>query len=81
MCIRDSHGTLEWKALGYQNRLLDQALREAGVASKLLTFRQFHQGMVLALARDQPPARAVLSFIHGSDCAAAGSGLRATRAP
>lgn len=65
------HGSLEWRSLAHQNRLLDAALRRAGVASRLEVFRQLHQSMVLVLARDgQPAARSVLSFIGESTCKA-----------
>ncbi len=65
------YGALEWRSLAHQNRLLDQALRQAGVASELHVYRQLHQSMVLALAREgQAPARAVLDFIHGTSCGA-----------
>lgn len=62
------HGSLEWRSLAHQNRLLDQALRARGVASELRTFPQLHQTMVLALARDRPPARSILDFVRASSC-------------
>jgi acetyl esterase/lipase len=63
------HGTREWKSLRYQNRLLDQALRRAGVPSRLRVARQTHASMVLALSRgDKLPGREVLAAIHGSRC-------------
>lgn len=63
------YGSREWPALAHQNRLLEQALREADVPSRLVVAKQGHESMVLALSRvEKLPAAAVLDFIHGSSC-------------
>ncbi len=63
------HGSREWKSLQYQNRLLDQALRDSGGDSRLLVATQTHASMVLALTRENKlPGAAVLRFIRESNC-------------
>ena len=57
----DVEGSIAWAG----------ALREAGVPSRLLVFRQIHQSMVLALARDgQAPSEALLTFVRETSCGA-----------
>ena len=63
------HGSREWPALIHQNRLLHDALADAGVPSELIVARQSHESMVLALAHENKiPATAVLRFIRSSNC-------------
>ncbi len=63
------YGSKEWPALAHQNRLLEEALRDAGVPSRLVVAKQSHESMVLALSREETlPAGAVLEFIRGSGC-------------
>lgn len=65
-----THGTLEWKALQHQNRLLDQALRDAGVSSRLVPVKKMTHGrMVLALSKEGSiPSTELLAFVRGTDC-------------
>jgi acetyl esterase/lipase len=63
------HGSWEWRSLSRQNKLLDQALTEAGVQSELRVLAQTHGSMVLALSRaDRLAGAAVLEFIKGASC-------------
>jgi len=64
------HGTREWKSLQHQNRLLDQALRDAGASSRLVPVKgQSHSRMVLALSKDATiPTTEILTFIRGANC-------------
>jgi hypothetical protein len=64
------HGTREWKALQYQNQLLDQALRAAGASSRRVPVQgQSHGRMVLALSKDDTiPSTEFLAFVRGTDC-------------
>ena len=63
------YGSREWKALGHQHRLLDQALREAGVSSRLVVAKQTHESMVLALSRPKNlPSTSVLDFVRNTSC-------------
>jgi acetyl esterase/lipase len=64
------HGTREWKSLQHQNRLLDQALRDAGASSRLVPVKgQSHGRIVLALSKDDTiPGSEILAFVRGTDC-------------
>ncbi|MEE8525407.1 MAG: alpha/beta hydrolase, partial [Thermoanaerobaculia bacterium] len=64
------HGTKEWESLKHQNRLLDQALRQAGADSRLVAVKgQSHGRIVLALSKDDTiPSTEFLSFVRGADC-------------
>lgn len=64
------HGSREWKSLAHQNRLLDKALRDAGVASRLVVVAgQYHSRMVLALSKPgTEPSAEIVGFVRGADC-------------